>query len=67
MSDNAEFSGLWDSSAFKCLRKGALPKNMNVVTEGRESGQKSENCRSWKYGHAEIANDGKDYDKIKCV
>ena len=31
-SDYAEFSGLWNSNAFRCLKKGELPKNVNIVT-----------------------------------
>ena len=32
VSDDAEFSGLWNSNAFRRLKKGELPKNANVVT-----------------------------------
>ena len=31
-SDKAEFSSLWNSNAFRCPKKGELPKNANVVT-----------------------------------
>ena len=31
-SDYAEFSGLWNSNAFRCLKRGELPKNGNIVT-----------------------------------
>ena len=31
-SGYAEFSGLWNSNAFRRLKKGELPKNANVVT-----------------------------------
>ena len=31
-SDYAEFSGLWNSNAYRRLKKGELPKNANVVT-----------------------------------
>ena len=31
-SDYAEFSDLWNSNAFRRLKKGELPKNANVVT-----------------------------------
>ena len=31
-SDYSEFSGLWNSDAFRRLKKGELPKNANIVT-----------------------------------
>ena len=31
-SDHAEFSGLWNSNAFRRLKMGESPKNANVVT-----------------------------------
>ena len=31
-SDDAEFSGLWNSNAFRRLKKGELSKNANVVS-----------------------------------
>ena len=31
-SDYAEFSGLWNSNAFRSLKTGELPKNANAVT-----------------------------------
>lgn len=30
-SDYTQFSGLWNSNALRCLKKGKLPKNANFV------------------------------------
>ena len=45
-SDYAEFSGLWNSNAFRRLKKGELPENANVVT-----GKWVRNCKTGDPGN----------------
>ena len=46
-SDYGEFSGLWNSNAFRRLKKGELPKNANVAT-----GKWARNCKTGDRGIA---------------